>query len=139
MSSSLQPHGLQHDRLPCPSVSLGVCSYLCPLSQWYYLSISSSASLFSICLQSFPVSGSFQMSWLFTSGGQSIGVSASTSVLPMNIQSWFPWLLTGLLSLQSKGLSRVVSNTTMWKHQFFSAQPSLWSNSLIHTWLLDKP
>ena len=94
---------------------------------------------FSSCPQSFPVSGSFPVSWLFTSGGQSIGVSASASVLPMNIQCWFPLRLTDLISLLSKGLSRVFSNTTVRKHQFFSAQPSLQSNSHIHVWLPEKP
>ena len=108
-----------------------------PLSQWCHPTISSSVILFS-CPQSFPTSGSFQMSQLFTSGGQSIGVSASTSVLPMNIQDWFPLGLTGCISLQSKGLSRVFSNTTFQKHQFFSSQLSLWSNSHVHTWLLKK-
>ena len=98
MSDSLWPHGLQHDRLPCPSLSPGVCSNSCPLSWWCYLTISSSATLFSFCLQSFPASGSFTMSQLFTSGGQSIGASAS--VLPMNIQNWFPLGLTGLIILQ---------------------------------------
>ena len=101
--------------------------------------ISSSVVPFSSCLQSFPTSGSFLMSWLFASGGQSIGVSTSASVLPMNIQDWFPLGLTGLISLQSKGLSGVFSNTTVQKHQFFGAQPSLWSNSHIHTWLLENP
>ena len=105
----------------------------CSLSQWCYPIISSSAAHFSSCFQSFPASGSFQISWLFTSGGQSIGVSASASALPMNIQDWFPLGLTSLISLQSKGLSRVFSSTTVWKHQFFSAQPSLWSNSLLHS------
>ena len=94
---------------------------------------------FSSCPQSLPASGSFPMSWLFTSGGQNIGASASASVIPMNIQGWFPIGLTGLISLLSKGLSSVFSNTTVWKHQFFSTQPSLWSNSHIHTWLLEKP
>ena len=139
LSDSLRPHGLQHIRLPCPSLSPGVCSNSCPLSQWCHPTISSSVACFSSCLQSFPASGSFPMSQLFTSGGQSIGVSASASVLPMNIQGWFPIELTGLISLQSKGLSRVFSNTTVQKHQFFSAQPSLWSNSHICTWLLEKP
>ena len=101
--------------------------------------ISSSVVPFSSCLQSFPTSGSFLMSWLFASGGQSIGVSTSASVLPMNIQDWFPLGLTGLISLQSKGLSGVFSNTTVQKHQFFGGQPSLWSNSHIHTWLLENP
>ena len=94
---------------------------------------------FSSCPQSFPASGSFQMSQFFPSGGQSIRVSASASVLPMNIQDWFPLGWTGWISLQSKGLSRVFSNTTFQKHQFFSTQLSLWSNSHIHTWLLEKP
>ena len=94
---------------------------------------------FSFCLQSFPVSGSFPMGWLFTSGGQSIGASAASSVLPMNIQSWFPLGLTDLISLLSKGLLKAISNTIVQKHQLFSIQPSLWSNSHIHTWLLEKP
>ena len=125
-----------------PSLSVTVsqsCSNSCPLSQWCYPTISSSAALFSFCLQSFPASGSFPMSWLFTSGGQSIGVSALASVLPMNIQDWFPLGGTGWISLQSKGLSRVFSNTTVQKHQFFGTQPSLQSTSHIHTWLLEKP
>ena len=99
----------------------------------------SSVAPFSSCLQSFPASGLFPVSWLFASGGQSIGASASASVPPMYIQDWFPSGLTGLVSLQSKGLSRVFSNTIVQNHQFFSAQPSLWSNSHIHTWLLEKP
>ena len=136
---SLWPYGLQHARLPCPSPSPRVCSNSCPLSQWYYLTISSSVIPFSSCLQSYPVSGSFLMSWLFASGGQSIGASASALVLPMNIQDWFPFGLTGLISLQSKRLSRVFSNTAVQKHQFFGALLSLWSNSHIHTWLLEKP
>ena len=117
---SLWPYGLQHARLPCPSPSPRVCSNSCPLSQWYYLTISSSVIPFSSCLQSYPVSGSFLMSWLFASGGQSIGASASALVLPMNIQDWFPLGLTGLISLQSKGFSRVFSNTTVQKHQISS-------------------
>ena len=124
MPDSLQPHGLQHARLPYPSLSPGVCSNSCPLSQWCSLSISSSVAPFSFCLQSFPASGSFPMSWLFASGGQSIGASALASVFPMNIQDWFPLGLAGLILL-SKGLSRVFSSTTIWKHQFFSGQPSL--------------
>ena len=128
----LWPHGLQHARLPCPSPSPRACSNSCPLSQWCHPTISSSVIPFS-WLWSFPVSGSFLMSRLFTSGGQSIGALAS--VLPMNIQDWFPLGLTGLISLQSKGLSRVFSSTTIQKHQFFRAQPSSWSNSHIHTWL----
>ena len=117
----------------CPVLHyLLVCSNSCPLSQWCYLTISSSVAPFSSCLLSFSASGSFPMSWLFPSGGQSIGTSASASILPMNIQSWFPLGLTGLISLQSKGFSRVFSNTTVRKHQFFSTQPSLWSNSHPH-------
>ena len=110
----------------------------CPLSQWYHPTISSSVIPFSSCFQSFPASGSLLMS-RFISGGQSIGVSGSASVLPMNIQDWFPLGWIGLISLQSKGFLRVFSNTTIQKHQFFSAQLSLWSNSHIHTWLLEKP
>ena len=125
--------------LPCPSLSPGACSNSCPLSWWCYVTISSSAVTFSFRLQSFLASGSFPMSRLFSSGSQSIGVSASASVLSMNIQGWFPLELTGLISLQSKGLSRIFPSTTIQKHQFFSAQPSLWSNSHIHTWLLEKP
>ena len=118
-------HGLQHGRPPCPSPTPGVYSNSCPLSQWCHPTISSSVVPFSSCLQSFPASGSFQMSQLFASGGQSIGVSASASVLPMNIPDWFPLGWTGGISLQSKGLSRVFSNTTVQKHEFFSAQLSL--------------
>ena len=132
---SLQPHGLQHAKLPCPSPSPRICSDSCPLSQWCYLTISSSVVPFS-CLQSFPASGSFLMSQFFASGGQSI--RASPPVLPMNIQGWFPFGFNGWISLQSKGLSRVFSNTTVQKHQFFSAQPSSQSNSHIHTWPLEK-
>ena len=116
-----------------------VCSNSCPLNQWCYLTISSSASPFPFCLQSFPVSGSFSKSWLFASGGHSIGTSASASVLPMNIQGWFPLGLTCLISLQTKGLSRVFSSTTIQKHQFFDTQPILWSNLHIHTWPQEKP
>ena len=138
VSDSLQPHGLQHTRLPCPSSSPGICSNSCPLSWWCYPTISSSVIPFSSCLQSFPASGSFLMSWLFTSDGPSIGVLVLASVLLMNIQGWFPLGLTGLISLHSRGLSRVFSYTTVQNHQFFCAQPSLWSNSQIHTVLLDK-
>ena len=120
------------------SPSPEVCSDSCPLSWWCYLTISSSATHRSSCPQSFPASGSFPMSRLFTAGGQSIGASASASVLPMSIQGWFPLGLTGLIFLLSKWLSRVFSNTTVWRHQFFSSQPSLWSNSHICTWLLEK-
>ena len=139
MSNSLWPHGLQHAKLPCPSLSPGVCSNACPLCRWCRPTILSSVIPFSSCLQSFPASGSFPMSQFFTSGGQSIGVSASASVFPMNIQGWFPLGLIDLNSLMSKGLSRVFSNATVWKHQFFGAQPSLWPTSHILTWLLEKP
>ena len=139
VSNSLQPHGLQHARLPCPSLSPRVCSNSCPLSRWCYPTISSSVTCFSSCLQSFPASGSFPMSWLSASGGQSFRASASASVLPMNIQGWLPLGLTGLISVLSKGLSRVFSSTTIQKHQFFAAQPFLRSNSHIHTRLLEKP
>ena len=120
MSDSLQPHELQHAKLPCPSPTPGVYSNSCPSSRWCHPTISSSVVPFSSCLQSFPASVSFPVSQFFTSGGQSIEVSASTSVLPINIQNWFPLGLTGWISLQSKGLlSRVFSNTTVQKHQFF--------------------
>ena len=138
MSDSLQPHGLQHARLPCPLPTPRVYSNSCPLSWWCHPAISSSLVPFSSCLQFFTASGSFPMSWFFTSGGQNIGVSASTSVLPINIQGWFPLGLTGWISWPSKGLLRVFSNTIVQKHQFFSAQLSLWSNSHIHMWLLEK-
>ena len=139
MSDSLWPHGLQHTRPPCPSPTPGVYSNSCPSHRWCHPTISSSVIPFSSCLQSFPASGSFQMSQFFTSGGQSVGVSASTSLLPMNIQDWFPLGWTGWISLQSKGLSRVFSNTTVQKHQFVGAQPSSQSNSHIHTWPQEKP
>ena len=122
MSDSLQLHGLQHTRLPCPSPTPRAYSNSCPLSQWCHPTISSSVIPFSSCLQSFPASGSFPMSQLFASGGQSIVVSASASVLPMNIQDWFPLGWIGWISLQSRGLLRVFFNTTVQKHQFFSAQ-----------------
>ena len=125
VSDSLQPHRLQHARPPCPSPTPGACSNSCPSSRWCQPTILCSAFPFSSCLLSFPASWSFLMSHIFTSDGQSIGVSASASVLPMNIQDWFPLGLTGLISLQSKGLSRVLLNTTVQKHQFFSAQLSL--------------
>ena len=135
MSDSLRPYRLQHVRLPCPSPPPRACSNSCPLSWWYLPTVS--VIPFSSCLQSFPATGSFLMRWFFASGGQSMGVSAS--VLPMNIQDWFPLGWAGLICLQSKGLLRVFSNTTVQKHQFFGAQPSLWSNSHLHTWLLEKP
>ena len=133
MSNSLQPHGLLYSRLPCPPPVLRTCSNSCPLSWWCHPTISSSLVPFSSCLQSFPASGSFPMSQFFASCSQSIGVSASASVLPKNIQDWFSLGLTGLISLQSKGLLRVFSNTTVQKHKFFSAQLSLESNSHVHT------
>ena len=139
LSDSLQPYEPQHARLPYPSPTAGVYPNTCPLSQWCHPAISSSIVPFSSCLQSFLASGCFQISQLFASGCQSIGVSASTSVLPMNTQGWFPLGLTGLISLLSKGLSRVFSSTTVQKHQFLDAQPSLLSNFHIHTWLLEKP
>ena len=123
VSDSLQPHGLQHVTLPCPSPSPGACSS--PLSLWCHPTISTSVIPFSSRLQSFPTSGSFQMSQFFAPGGQSIGVSASASVLPMNIQDWFPLGLTGWISLKSKGLSRVFCNTSVQKYQFFGAQLSI--------------
>ena len=138
LSNSLWPHGLQHSRLSCPKPTPRAWSNSCPLSQWCHPTISSSVIPFSFHLQSFPASGSFPMSQLFASGGQNIGNSASASVLPMNTQGWFPFGLTSLI-FQSKGLSRVFSNTTVQKYQFFSSQPSLWSNSYIHAWLLEKP
>ena len=137
MSVPLWPRRLQHTSLSCPSPSPRVCSNSCQLSQWCYPTISSSIVPFS-CPQSFPTSGAFPMSQLFTLGGQ-IGASDSVSVLPMNIQGWFPLGLTGWISLQSRGLSKVFSNTAIRKPHFFHTQPSLWSNSHIHTWLLEKP
>ena len=139
MADSLQPRGLQHTRLPCPSATPGVYSNSCPLSQWCHPTISSSVIPFSSCVQSFPASGSFQMSQFFPPGGQSTGLSASASVLAMNIQDWLPLGWTGWISLQSTGLLRVFSNTAVQKHQFIGAQLSLYSNSHIHTWLLEKP
>ena len=139
VSDSLPPHGLQHARLPCLSPTPGAYLNSCPSSQWCHPTISSSVVPFSSHLQSFPASGSFLVSQLFTSGDQSIG-SFSFSISPSNEYSgWFPLRLTGWISLQSKGLSRVFPNTTVQKHKFFSTQLSLWSNSHIHTWLLEKP
>ena len=135
MSDFLQPHGLQHARLPHLSPTPGACSNSCPLNWWCHPTISSSVALFSFYFQSFQTSGSFPMSQFFASGGQSIGASAS--VLPKSIQDWFPLRLTGLIFLQSKGLSRVF-NTTAQKHRFFSTQSSLWSSSHIYMWLLEK-
>ena len=128
-SDTLWPHKLQQARLPCPSLALRVCTNSCPLTQWCHQTISSSIIPFSSCLQSFPASGSFPMSQFFASGGLRIGAPALASVLPMNIQGWFPLGLTGLMSLQSKGLLRVFSNSTVQKHQFFGTQPSRKSSS----------
>ena len=138
VSDSLQPHESQHARPPCPSPNPGVYSNSCPLIQWHHPAISSSVVPFSSCPQSLPASGSFPMSQLFALGGHRLGVSATASVLPMNTQDWsLVW--TGWISLQSKGLSRVFSNTTVQKHQFFGAQLSSQSNSHIHTWSMEKP
>ena len=139
VSNSLRPHELQHARPPCPSPTPGVHSNPCPSSQWCHAIILSSVVPFSSCPQSFPASGSFPVSQLFSLGGQSIGVTDSTSVLPMNTQDWSPLGWTGWISLLPKGPSRVFSNTTVQKHQFFGAQLSLQLNSHIHTWLLEKP
>ena len=151
MSDSSWPCGPQHTRLPCASLSPGVCSDLRPLSWWYYLTISSSAALFFFCLQSFPPSGSFPMSLLFASGGQSIGISASASVLPMNIQGWFPWGFAGLTSLQSKGLLRVFSSTTILQYHNFGWRDDViswdgWRTKIhprewvsVGNWGLEKP
>ena len=139
MSYSLRPHESQHTRPLCPSPTPGVHSNSCPSSWWCHPAISSSIIPFSSCPQSLPASESFPMSQLFASGGQSIGVSASASVLPVNTQDWSPSEWTGWISLQSKGLSRVFSNTTVQKHQFFSVQLSSQSDSHIHTWLQEKP
>ena len=133
MSHSLWPYWLQHACLPCPSPTPGACSNSCLLTKWCHPTISSSVIPFSSCLQSFQVSWSFPMSQFFASGGQSIGASPPASVFPINSQDWFPLGLTGLIPLQSKGLSRVK------KHQFLSTQLPLWSNSHIHAWLLKKP
>ena len=139
VSDSLRPNEPQHARPPCPSPTPRVHPNPHPSSWRCHPTISSSVIPFSSCPQSFPASGSFQMSQLFPSGGQGIGVSASISVLPMNTQDWSPLGWTGWISLQSKGLSRVFTNTTVQKHQFFSAQLSSQSNSHIHTWPLEKP
>ena len=138
MSDSLQAHGLWHSRLPCPSLSSGVCSNSCPLNQWYYLTISSSAapsplpSIFP-SVRVFSIESALHIRW------PKDWSFSFRIILPMNIQHWFPLALTGLISLQSKGLSRIFSSPTVWKHQFFGTQPSLWSNSHIFTWLLEKP
>ena len=138
VSDSLQPHELQHTKFLCPLLFPGICSNSCSLSQWCHPTISSSVAPFSFYPQSFPASGSFPVTQLFPSGGQSIRASASASVLLMNIQGWFPLGMTRWISLLSKGLSRVLSSTTTQKHQFYGTQLSLWSNSHIRTWLLEK-
>ena len=137
--STLWPHESQHARPPCPSPTPGVQSNSCPSCRWCHPAISSSVVPFSSCPQSLPASESFPMSQIFTWGGQSIGVSALASFLPKNTQDWSPSEWTGWISLQSKGLSGVFSNTTIQKHQFFGTQPSSQSNSHSHTWPLEKP
>ena len=142
VSDSLRPHRLQHTRPPCPSPTPGVYSNSCPSSRWCHPTISFSVFPFSSCLQSFPASESLAMNWLFTSGGQSIGVSASASVLPMNTQDWSPLGWTYWISLQSKGLSRAFPNTTVQKHQFFCAQLSLIVQlshpNIVYTWTMQE-
>ena len=138
MSDSLWPQELQHTRLPCPSLPTGVCPSSRPLNWWCHPTISSSVTLCPYCLQSFPALGSFPMSQLFPSDGQNTGASASATVLPINTQGWFPLGLAGLILL-SKGLSKAFFNTTVQKHQFLGALPSLWPNSHFHTWLLERP
>ena len=137
MSHSWRPHGLWHIRLLRPPLSLRVCSNSCLLNRSCHPTISSSLAPLSFCLQSFKAWVSFPVNQLFPSSGQSIGASAK--LLPVNIHSWFPLGLTSLISLQFKGLSKVYSSITVWKHLFFGLQPSLWSNLHIHTWLLEKP
>ena len=139
MSNSLLPHELQQARLPCPSPAPWACTNSCPLSQWCHLTMASSVIPFSSCLQSFPASKSLPVIQFFAWGGQSIGASASTSALPMNIQDWFPLGFTDFIHLLSKRLSRVFSSTTVQKLQFFGTQLFLWSNYHICTWLLEKP
>ena len=138
VSGSLRPHGPQHARPPCPITNSQSLPKLMSIKSVMPSNHVILCHPFSSCPQSFPASGSFSKSWLFTSGGQNIRALSSASVVPMNIQGWFPLGLTGLISLLSKGLSRVFSSITVWMHQFFGAQLSLWSNSHIHTWLLEK-
>ena len=138
VSNSLRPHGLQHARLPCPSPPPEICTSSCPLHQWCHPAISSSEALFFFCPQPFPVLGTFPMSQLFASDDWNTGVSNSVPVLPTSIQGWFPLRLTGLISLLSKGLSEVFSNTTFWRHQFFNAPPSSRSSSYNPPWPLGK-
>ena len=140
MSDSLRPHGLQQERLPCPSLSSRICPNSCSLHQWCHPAISSCDALFSFCSQSFPASGTFPMSHLFISDDDSNGGSVSASVFPMNIQGWSPLRLTCLISLLAKGLSGVFSSTTVWSyHQFYGILPSLQSNSHNCTWPLGRP
>ena len=139
VSESLRPHESHHARPPCPSPTPRVYSNSCPSSRWCHPAISSSVTPFFSCPQPLPASGSFPTSQLFAWGGQSTGVSVSTSVLPMNTQDWSPLGWTGWILLQSRGCSRIFSNTTVQKHQFFGTQPSSQSNSHIHTWPLEKP
>ena len=139
VSDSLRPHELQYARPPCPSSTPRVYPNSCPLSWWYHQIISSSVIPFSSCPQSFPTSGSSPMSWFFASGGQTVGASASASVLPMKFRVDFFQEWQSFVSLQFKGLSRLFSSTTVWKHRFFSTQPSLWFSSHICTWLMEKP
>ena len=139
VSDSLWPHELQHTRFPLPSLPPRVCSYSCPLSWWCHPTSHPLSPSSDFAFKSFPASGSFPMSPCFASGGQSIGASVLISALPMNVQGWFPLGLTGFIFLLSKGSLRVFSSTTIWKHQFFSTQPSLWFNSKICIWLLEKP
>ena len=134
MSDSLQPHKMQDTRLPYPSLSPRVCSSSCPSSRWCHPIISSSVITLSSCPQSFPASGNFTMTCIFSSDDQNTGASASMSVLPMNIQSWYHLRLTGLISLLSKGLSGVFSSTTVQRHQFLGSLPSLWSSAHVHMW-----
>ena len=139
VSDSLRPHESQHARPPCPSPTRGVYPNSCPLSWWCHPAISSSVVPFSSCLQSLPASESFPVSQFFAWGGQNVGVSVLSSFLPKNTQDWSPLEWTGWISLKSKGLSRVFSNTTVQKHQFFGTQLSSQSNFHIHTWPLEKP
>ena len=139
MSNPLWPHRLQHARPPCPSPSPKVCPNSCPLHRWCHPAISLSDALFSFCPQSFPEPGTFPMSQLFASDDQNTGVFASASVHPMSIQGWFSLRLTGLISLQSKGLSGVFSSTIVWRHQFFGILPSLWSSCHNFMWPLGRP
>ena len=139
LRSTVWTRGLQHTRLPCPSPTLGACSNSCPSSWWCHPTISSSVIPFSSFPQPFLASESLPVSQFFAPEDQSTGASVSASVLPVSIQDWFPWGLTGFISLKSKGLSGAFSNTTIQKHQFFGAQLSLWSNSHIYIWLLENP